>query len=409
MKLKLFFAAVFMMLLVFTGFTAAQVPAQGAKVVIPNSSIELPSDIGRFAHTNIRVLIPEGRVHTEQAAGPPYAGYAYETPASLACVYGLVAVVTGCNPNKVTAVPTGGARMIALVDAYDAPNAASDLAAFSAQFGLLAANFQVVYASGTKPAYDMGWEFEESLDVQWAHAMAPNAKIVLVEAASSSYADLMTAEDVASKMVNAAGGGEVSNSWGGGEFSGETSYDSHFVKAGVVFLASAGDDPGTSYPSTSPNVVSAGGTTVRRNPSTFAFVAEEPWDAAGGGVSLVEPRPSYQSGISKTVGNFRGVPDLSFDSNPITGVWVYDSNAGGWNIVGGTSVASPSLAGILNLAGSFNTSSNAELAEIYGKLGVAADFNDITAGYCGPYGGYSAATGWDFCTGVGSAEGKAGK
>ena len=402
------YVALFTMLLSLASVAGAQAKP-GWKVLIPSSSVELPGDLGRYAHTNIRVLLPEGTVAHEQTSGPPYAGFGFETPASLACVYGLVTVVSGCNPNKVTALPTGGARMIAIVDAYDAPNAASDLARFSTQFGLPAANFQVVYASGSKPAYDIGWEFEESLDVQWAHAMAPNAKIVLVEASSNSFSDLMTAEDMASKMVNAAGGGEVSNSWGGGEWGGETSYDSHFVKPGVVFLASAGDDPGTIWPGASPNVVSAGGTTVRRNPSTFAYIGEAPWDAAGGGVSLVEPRPAYQNGIASTVGTYRGVPDLSFDSNPETGVWIYDSNVGGWNVVGGTSVASPSLAGILNLAGSFYTSSNAELTAIYSHLGVTADFTDVTTGYCGPYGGYTAGTGWDFCTGVGIDKGLAGK
>ena len=413
MQIKMSFAAALTMLALLgppatAQFTTQIKPTRG-KVLVPDSSIEKPLDIGRAAHTNLQVFLPAEPLLHPQTAGAPYPGYAYETPASLACVYGLVTSSTGCNPNTATALPTGGSRMIAIVDAYDAPNAASDLAAFSTQFGLPAASFQVVYASGAKPAYDMGWEFEESLDVQWAHAMAPHAQIVLVEAASSSFSDLMTAENVASKMVNAAGGGEVSNSWGGGEFSGETSYDSNFVKAGVVFLASAGDNPGTSWPGTSPNVVSAGGTTVRRNPSTGAFVAEAAWDSAGGGQSALEPRPSYQSGVSSVVGKYRGVPDLSFDSNPVTGVWVYDSNAYGWNIVGGTSVASPSLAGVINSAGSFYTSSNAELTAIYSKLGVAADFNDISSGYCGPYAGYTTATGCDFCTGVGTNKGKVGK
>ena len=132
-------------------------------------------------------------------------------------------------------------------------------------------------------------------------------------------------------------------------------------------------------------------------------------DPGGGGVSYYEPRPSYQSAISSLVGNYRGVPDLSFDSDPITGVWIYDSNAYGWNIVGGTSVASPALAGIVNSAGSFYASSNAELAEIYANLAVTADFRDIAVGFCGPYGGYSGAAGWDPCTGVGVDTGKAGK
>jgi kumamolisin len=387
----------------------AQMHRSEGKVLIPDSSIEKPLDIGRAAHTNIRVFLPVTPPQREQTAGPPYAGYAFETPASLACIYALTKAVTGCNPNSVTAVPSGGSHMIAIVDAYDAPNAASDLAAFSRQFGLAPASFQVVYASGVQPSHDYGWEMEESLDVQWAHAMAPNAKIVLVEAASSSFTDLMTAEDVASKMVNAAGGGEVSNSWGGSEFSGENSYDSHFVKSGVVFFASVGDSPGTSWPGTSPNVVSAGGTTVRRNPANASFLSEAPWDSAGGGISALELRPSYQSKIASVAGSYRGVPDLSFDSNPETGVWIYDSNLGGWNVVGGTSVASPALAAIINAAGKFYSSTNQELTTIYGNVAVAADFKDITSGWCGPYEGYSAASGWDFCTGVGSVNGLTGK
>ena len=409
MKVKLFSAAVLTMFLPLAVLATAQIRPVAGKVLVPDSSIEKPGDVGRVAHTNVQVFLPAEPLLREQTVGPPYMGYAYETPASLACVYGLVSAIAGCNPNTAIALPTGGSKMIAIVDAYDAPNAASDLAKFSAQFGLPPANFQVIFASGSRPQYNSGWEFEESLDVQWAHAMAPGAKIILVEAASSSFTDLMTAEDVASKMVNAAGSGEVSNSWGGGEFSGETTYDSHFVKTNVVFLASAGDNPGTSWPSTSPNIVAAGGTTVRRSPSTGNYLSEVPWDAAGGGSSLVELRPSYQNGISPTVGKYRGVPDLSFDSNPVTGVWVYDTNAYGWNIVGGTSVASPALAGIINLSGSFYTSTNAELAAIYSKLGVAADFDDITSGYCGPYAGYTAGTGWDFCTGVGVNKGITGK
>ncbi len=333
--MKLSSAVVLMVLLFINVCAPAQVTPMNGKVITPDSSVERPSDIGLRAHTNIHVFLPAKALENLRPFGAPYAGYAYETPASLACVYSLVKTVTGCNPNTVTANPSGGAKMIAIVGAYDAPNAASDLAAFSTQFGLPAANFQTVYASGAKPAWDPGWEFEESLDVQWAHAMAPGAKIVLVEAASNSFSDLMKAEDVASTMVNAAGGGEVSNSWGGGEFSGEKGYDSHFVKANVVFFASAGDDPGTSWPGTSPNVVCAGGTTVRRNPATGAFLSEYPWDSAGGGISWFEPRPSYQSKLSSTLGNYRVVPDLSFDSSPTTGVWVYDTNAYGWNIVGG--------------------------------------------------------------------------
>jgi kumamolisin len=407
-NMKSFSVAVLALVLVLTSLAPAQIRPVSVKVITPDSSIEKPADLGKRAHTNIHVILPTEPMQNAQPFGPPFSGTAYETPASLACVYHLATVVAGCNPNTVTKNPTGGTKMIAIVDAYDAPSAAADLATFSTQFGLPAASFQIVYASGTKPPNVAGWEIEESLDVQWAHAMAPGAKIVLVEAASNSFTDLLAAEDVASKMVNAAGGGEVSNSWGGSEFSGENSFDFHFVKANVVFFASSGDSPGTIWPGSSPDVVSAGGTTVRRNPSTFNFISEVPWDSAGGGMSALEARPSYQNGIT-LVGNFRGVPDLSFDSNPITGVWVLDSHQGGWFIVGGTSVASPALAGIINSAGSFAASSNAELTTIYANRANTAEFHDIAGGYCGPYAGYSGAAGWDFCTGVGTDKGKLGK
>lgn len=135
-------------LLVLASLAPAQMRPASGKALTPDSSIEKPSDIGMRAHTNIHVFLPTRPLENLRPFGAPYAGYAYETPESLACVYGLAAAVTGCNPNTVTAKPTGGAKMIAIVDAYDAPNAASDLSTFSTQFGLPAANFQVVYASG---------------------------------------------------------------------------------------------------------------------------------------------------------------------------------------------------------------------------------------------------------------------
>jgi kumamolisin len=156
------------------------------------------------------------------AANTP-GGY-FETPASLTCVYKQVKVVTGCSPAVVTAVSTHGSRAIAIVDAYDDPNAASDLAAYSTGFGLpkpTAANFEVVYATpggstqtSTPPPQDSpgGWEIEESVDIEMAHAMAPKAKIYLVEANSSGTGDLLPAVILASNLVAAAGGGEVTMS-----------------------------------------------------------------------------------------------------------------------------------------------------------------------------------------------------
>jgi len=188
----------------------------------------------------------------------------------------------------------------------------------------------------------------------------------------------------------------------------------------VVFFASTGDFPGTAWPSVAPNVVAAGGTTISRNPSTLAFITERPWAETGGGRSLFESIPTYQTSIASIVGSSRGVPDVSFDADPDTGVWVFDSTpvegstAGccgvkGWWIVGGTSVSSPALAGVANSAGHFATSSENELTTIYSNLGNTADFHDIAVDYCGPFAGFTSKTGWDFCTGVGSVHGNAGK
>src|SRR5207245_4584002 len=160
---------------------------------------------------------------------------------------------------------SGGSGVIAIVDAFDYPTAENDLNVFSTQFGLppcTTANgcFTKVYANGVKPRANCGWAQEAALDIEWAHAMAPNAKIVLVEAASNSFADLYQAVDIASGIVNAQ---EVSMSWGGSETSGEAGNDSHFTQGGIVYFAASGDTGGqTIYPGVSPNVVSAGGTRI---------------------------------------------------------------------------------------------------------------------------------------------------
>ncbi len=204
---------------------------------------------------------------------------------------------------------------------------------------------------------------------------------------------------------------------GGSEFSTETSYDSYLQTLGVVYFAASGDSGGrTLYPSVSPYVVSAGGTTVNRNTSGD-FVSETAWSDGGGGPSSYELVPGYQAEVVNLVGKKRGTPDFSFDANPNTGVFVYDSTpydrASGWWIIGGTSVATPSLAGIVNLASTFNASSTAELEGVYSICSGSSstkcsdgDFRDIKSGSAGRY---KAATGWDFTTGVGSNQGLHGK
>lgn len=405
---------------------AQQAWPRGGHVFTADSSIEDPTSIGTAVHTHLRIfvpdtggdqLVPPSAADVQHSAtaknAPPLTGYYYlETPASLACVYNLVStIVIGCNPYSTSVVPTGGSKAIAIVDAGGYPTALADLTEFSSQFGLPAPNLTIVYASAsggttttTAPAPSSSWELEEALDIEWAHAMAPNAKIYLVEAQSSSMTAMMSAVAVASALVKAAGGGEVSMSWGSSEFSGENSYDSSFTTAGVVYLASAGDAPGVEYPSSSPNVIAVGGTSLSRNPVTGNFQGELSWQQTGGGPSAYETRPSYQSSVSSETGAYRGVPDVAAVADPTTGVWVYE--AGSWYIVGGTSVASPVWAGIINSAGKFNASTSAELATVYGST---TGFNAIASGDCGPYEGYLAVTPWSFCTGHGSPSGSANK
>jgi subtilase family serine protease len=386
--------------------------SRGGHVETPESSIEQPEHVGVRAHTNYKMFVPNAGMAgaqsssveaPAQAGGPPYAGYFYETPASLGCIYQLVSPVGGCDPNTVSANPTGGGRAIAIVDAYHYRTAASDLSVFSSQFGLPRANFQVVYANGRQPPVNANWNVEEALDIEWAHAMAPNAKIYLVEAASSSFSDLLRAVSVANSLVGSAGGGEVSISWGGSEFAGETSYDSYFTRPGVVYFASSGDSPGVIWPSASPNVVSVGGTSLSRNPTTGNFQEEIAWQSGGGGPSVYEARPSYQNAISETVGSRRGTPDVAADADPSTGVWVYANPY--WYIVGGTSVAAPVWAGIVNAANKFYSTTQNELTVVYANQGTT----EITAGSCGPNQGYMLKGGWNFCAGLGSPLGEGGK
>ena len=414
---------------------ATAFPSRRMSVFVPQSSVEKPGDVGLRVHTDIEVAVPPqaafaGKAGEPQSLAmhenpdqvepllPPVPNLFFETPASLGCVYHLVSpLVAGCNPNVVTAVPSGGSRAIAVVDAYDDPTALSDLRAFSTQFGLTPierGNFQVIFAGGSRPPVDGtgGWELEEALDTEWAHAFAPAAKLFLVEAKSSSLPDILMAEDVASAQVAAAGGGEVSNSWGSSEFLGETAFDTHFKKSTVVYFAESGDAPGVQYPAASPFVVATGGTSTTRTPSG-SFFREVAWQDAGGGVSSFEPRPQFQNPISAIVGTRRGTHDVSFDSSPATGVWVFATPAGpataGWYVVGGASVAAPTWAAIVNSAGHFFANTAAELTTVYNNRAVSADFRDIILGNCGPYGTQFAVVGYDLCTGVGSNQGKAGK
>ncbi len=346
-----------------------------------------------------------------------------ETPASLSCVYGLTTNVPGCPIQGTTAIPTGGWGAIAVVEAYDNPYAAQDLATFSQQFGLPACTtsnncFSVFYTNNQVPPFNAAAADEHVLDIEWAHAMAPQAKIIMVEGQDDSVAEHMSAIQLASQQVLQAGGGLVSVSWSVSEFSGETAYDSYFQTPGIVYVVSSGDYSAPArYPSSSPYVISAGGTSIVRN-AQGNFVSEAGWSTnpssppgaksgGSGGPSLYEPRPAYQNSIMRIVGAARGTPDISFDADPNTGVCVYSTVHGGWFKDGGTSVSAPALSGIINSANRRSQSSQEELTYIYNNAikNYRAYWHDITQGN----NGFPAMVGYDFITGLGSTRSYQGK
>jgi subtilase family serine protease len=380
-------------------------------IIIPPSSVEKPEDVGVRMHTNYSVyqLLPG-----DSPKAPPPGG-TIETPGSIACIYDLVtSPVAGCPVATATKLASGGSETIVIVDAYDNPHPYDDLKTFDAEWGLRnPPTFVKKYANGTKPpnACASGWEGEEALDVQWAHAMAPKANIVLMEAASNSDSDLFAAVVAAENYIASHGGkGEISMSWGGSEFSTEAVFDVDFVlQPDIVYFASSGDNSGPIYPSASPFVVSVGATQINRNSSgnytkqVGTKNCDPTSEGCGGGKSLYEGRPSYQDGVSGIVGSKRGTPDIASDSSSQSPVYVYDSSCyGGWLAVYGTSVASPTVAGIVNRAGLFKNGSSAELTTVYNNFTNASDYTDITSTSCT---GHSAKAGYDLCTGVGVAKG----
>ena len=284
------------------------------------------------------------------------------TPAGIEQAYGIdQLLLNGDN---------GSGETIAIVDAYDNPNLVSssaanfitsDLHQFDVQYNLPepAGFFTKVNQSGgtTYPATDpagagkTNWEAEEALDVEWVHALAPQAHLLLVEAIDNSN-NLFTAAAWAGSQ---SGAQVVSMSWGSDEFSGETSFDtSTFVSPashGVTYLAATGDNgqPG-GYPAFSPNVVAVGGTTLTVN-SNGSYSSESGWSGSGGGISQDEAQPTYQATLTPS-GTQRTTPDVAFDADPSSGVSVYDSyngasTGGPWYQFGGTSFATPSWAALV--------------------------------------------------------------
>jgi subtilase family serine protease len=300
-----------------------------------------------------------------------------------------------------------GTPTIGIVDAFDDPNIEADLAVYSSQYGLpscTTANgcFRKVNQSGgtSYPTADAGWSLEIALDVETAHAICPNCKILLVEATNNSFTNLGTAVNRAVAMS----ANVVSNSYGGSEFSTETSADTqYFNHPGVVITASSGDGGyGVEYPAASRYVTAVGGTSLTVNGTQW--VSETAWSGAGSGCSAYETKPSWQSdsGCSR-----RTVADVSAVADPNTGASVYDSvtyqSQSGWFQVGGTSLAAPLIASVYALTGTTGTAS-------YGSTPYShtSSLHDVTSGSNGSCGSSylcTAKSGFDGPTGLGTPNG----
>jgi subtilase family serine protease len=301
---------------------------------------------------------------------------------------------------------TGGTgQTIGIVDAYDDPNAASDLNVYRSQYRLGACTtangcFRKVNQSGgtSYPRASSGWAQEISLDLDMASAICPNCHILLVEASSSSLTSLGTAVNTAARL----GANTISNSYGGSESSSETSWDlSYYNHPGIVVTASSGDSGyGVEYPAASQYVTAVGGTSLTRASNSRGW-SETAWSGAGSGCSAFEPKPSWQTGSGCSN---RTVADVSADADPNTGVAVYDTyRTGGWLVFGGTSVASPIVASVYALAG--NEASVSYGSFPYGHTGSLSDVTSGSNGSCG--GSYlcTAGPGYDGPTGLGTPNG----
>lgn len=322
---------------------------------------------------------------------------------------GAAKTPTGLTPAQMRAaynLPTsGGHGTVAVVIAFDHPAAEKDLNVFSRQFGLPPCTVK----NGCFERHKMSaaiktnasWSLEAALDTQWAHAIAPDAKILLVEAPSGKGADLLSAVDYARRRQDVVA---VSMSWGGAEFAGEADLDGHFTSdRGVTFFASSGDDgTGVSWPAASMNVVGVGGTTLTFTKSG-SFYRETAWSGSGGGVSAYEPQPAYQVAYNiKKAKGMRAVPDVSFNADPQSGNAVYSSakGKGGWYVLGGTSAGAPQWAAIKALG---LTAGNDNFYADKASAGSTRYFRDILSGTNGDCGYFcTARRHYDYVTGLGS-------
>lgn len=362
------------------------------------------------------------------------------TPAQIRAAYGLSTLpAVGAALSASQAAQLGAGQTIYIVDALHDPNVAAELTAFNQKFGLSACTSQaiattatlplasakasdgctlsVVYSttsgtmSSTAPAYDSGWATEIALDVQWAHAIAPQARIVLIEAPDASLNSLLAAI----RLANAMGPGIVSMSFGASEGSWTSSVDSAFTGTGMSYLAATGDSgAAVAWPSVSTKVLAVGGTTLSASGTSRSEVA---WSGTGGGLSAYVATPSYQTSQIPGVGSLarRSVADVAFNANPSTGQYVAlipkGSTATSWVSAGGTSLSTPQWAGLLAIANALRVQAGkavlgAPHSQLYGLAAssttYASLFADITSGSDGTCATCTARTGYDPLTGLGT-------
>lgn len=373
------------------------------------------------------------------AAGSTVSTY---TPAQIRAAYGMPPLpAAGVTPTALQAAQMGAGQTIYIVNAYHDPNIVAELNAFNAKFGLpgctvksIATNatlplpaasktegcvFSVVYntpsatMTSTAPAFESGWATEIALDVQWAHATAPLARIILIEAPDASINSLLGGI----KLANAMGPGAVSMSFGTTEGTWTSSVDTAFTGTGMTYLAATGDwGTQVSWPSVSPRVVAVGGTSLSYTGSGSR--TEVGWSSTGGGISLYTPTPTYQANTVPGMGNMvrRAVADVGFNANPSTGQFVAvmqpGSSAVSWVSAGGTSLSTPQWAGLVAVANALRAQSGAAAlgtphAVLYGTIGstpgtYASAFSDIQSGSNGSCPICSAKTGYDGLTGLGT-------
>jgi len=374
--------------------TAAVVPsmapsasaATSARAAHSNKAVCAQVSTG-YAHCDAHI-ITKGDGATPNATASYQSGYA---PADLVKAYNI--------PRN------GSTNTIAIVDAYASPTAAADLAKYRSQFGLGTANLRQVNQSGgtTLPAGNTGWGQEEALDLDMASAACPSCSILYVGSNSSSFADLSAAV----KTAAANGAKVISNSYGGSEYSGESTAQAAYNQPGVAVTVSSGDSGyGAQFPASSRYVVDVGGTALNRSSTTRGFT-EAAWTGGGSGCSAYITKPTWQhdTGCTRRMGT-----DVAAVADPATGVAVYDSygSTGGanWLVFGGTSVAAPLVGGMYAVAG---VTTAYPAATLYTAGSSLYDVVSGGNGSCNSKPSYfcHAGTGYDGPTGNGTPNGTA--